>query len=50
MHFSVFPAWAWFGEGLFLGVGACFITSVLVLPGILGWRREKHVGKYATPD
>jgi predicted RND superfamily exporter protein len=36
MTFSVFPAWAWFGEALFIGVGACFLTSVIILPGILG--------------
>jgi predicted RND superfamily exporter protein len=36
MTFSVFPAWAWFGESLFIGVGACFLTTVLVLSGILG--------------
>jgi len=37
MIFSVFPAWAWFGGTLFLGVAACFVTTVVVLPGILGW-------------
>lgn len=36
MIFSIFPAWAWFGESLFLGVGACFLTTVIVLSGILG--------------
>ncbi len=36
MIFSVFPAWAWFGGSLFLGVGACFVTTVVILPGILG--------------
>jgi len=44
MHFSLFPAWAWFGDGLFLGVGACFLTTVLVMPGILGWiERRKDI-------
>jgi len=36
MIFSVFPAWAWFGGSLFIGVGACFLTTVIILPGILG--------------
>lgn len=37
MVFSVFPAWAWFGGSLFIGVGACFVTTVFVLAGVLGW-------------
>jgi uncharacterized protein len=43
MAFSVFPAWAWFGESLFLGVGSCFLTTVIILPGIMGWieRRKR---------
>jgi predicted RND superfamily exporter protein len=36
MMFSVFPAWAWFGRDLTIGVGACFVTTVLILPGIFG--------------
>ncbi len=36
MVFSVFPAWAWFGQSLFIGVGTCFLTTVIILPGILG--------------
>jgi len=44
MIFSVFPAWAWFGESLFIGVGACFLTTVIILPGILGWlERRKRI-------
>ncbi len=42
MTFSLFPAWAWFGESLFIGVGACFLTSVLILPGIMGWMETKR--------
>jgi len=34
--FSAFPAWGQFGGALFLGVGACFLTTVIFLPGILG--------------
>ena len=41
MTFSVFPAWAWFGESLFLGVGSCFLTTVIILPGIIGWIERK---------
>jgi len=45
MIFSVFPAWAWFGGSLFIGVGACFLTTVIILPGILGMierRKDKE--------
>jgi len=45
MHFSVFPAWAWFGEGLFIGVGACFLTTVLFMTGILGWLEHRRLKK-----
>jgi predicted RND superfamily exporter protein len=41
MTFSVFPAWAWFGESLFLGVGSCFLTTVIILPGFIGWMERK---------
>ena len=41
MTFSVFPAWAWFGESLFIGVAACFLTTVIILPGILGMIERK---------
>ena len=34
--FSVMPGFVLFGGALFLGVGACFLTTVIVLPGILG--------------
>ena len=34
--FSIFRGWASFGAALFLGVGACFLTTTLILPGILG--------------
>jgi len=34
--FSIFRGWASFGGSLFLGVGACFLTTVFILPGILG--------------
>jgi len=34
--FSAFPGWGMFGGSLFLGVAACFLTTVIILPGILG--------------
>ena len=34
--FSVMPGFGLFGGALFIGVGACFLTTVIVLPGILG--------------
>jgi len=41
--FSVFPAWGLFGGSLFLGVAACFLTTVIILSGIFGFinRKEK---------
>ncbi|MBN2000770.1 MMPL family transporter [candidate division KSB1 bacterium] len=41
MVFSVFPGWAWFGEAMFIGVGACFVTTVIFLSGMLGWFERK---------
>jgi len=40
--FSVFRGWAQFGLALFTGVGACFLTTVFVLPGILGLIEKKN--------
>ncbi len=45
MVFSVFPAWGQFGGSLFYGVGACFLTTVVILPGILGWIDKKNSQK-----
>jgi predicted RND superfamily exporter protein len=42
MVFSVMPAWGQFGGSLFYGVGACFLTTVVILPGILGWIDRKN--------
>jgi predicted RND superfamily exporter protein len=36
LMFSAFPGWGMFGGSLFLGVAACFLTTVIILPGILG--------------
>jgi len=40
--FSAFPAFGQFGGALFLGVAACFLTTVIVLPGILGMIERKR--------
>ena len=44
LMFSVFPAYGQFGGSLFLGVGACFLTTVVFLPGIIGFieRNQKN--------
>jgi predicted RND superfamily exporter protein len=42
MVFSVMPAWGQFGGALFYGVGACFLTTVVILPAILGWIDRKN--------
>jgi len=39
--FSIFQGWASFGAALFLGVGACFLTTTFILPGILGLIERK---------
>jgi predicted RND superfamily exporter protein len=39
--FSAFPAWGLFGGALFLGVAACFLTTVIILPGIFGFLMRK---------
>lgn len=39
--FSIFPGWVQFGGALFIGVGACFLTTVIFLAGIIGLRERK---------
>ena len=36
MVFSVFRGFASFGGAMSIGVGACFVTTVIILPGIFG--------------
>jgi hypothetical protein len=36
LMFSAFPAFGQFGGALFIGVAACFLTTAIILPGILG--------------
>jgi hypothetical protein len=45
--FSVMPGFGMFGGALFLGVGACFLTTAIVLPGILGIIDRKNSKKKA---
>ncbi len=47
LGFSIFRGWASFGISLAIGVAACFLTSVLILPGILGLieRMKRQVSK-----
>jgi hypothetical protein len=44
----VFSIWRGFGQlggALFLGVGACFLTTVIVLPGIIGMLERRNSKK-----
>lgn len=44
MAFSVFRGFASFGGAMSIGVGACFLTTVIILPGIFGliYRRNNR--------
>ncbi len=35
--FSIWRGFGHLGAALFVGVGACFLTTVMILPGIIGW-------------
>jgi len=39
--FSIWRGFAHLGGALFIGVGACFLTTVLILPGIMGLTERK---------
>ena len=39
--FSIWRGYGSLGSALFIGVGACFLTSVFILPGIIGWIEKK---------
>jgi predicted RND superfamily exporter protein len=43
--FSIYPAWGMFGGALAIGVGACFLTSVIILPGVLGFIESRNKKK-----
>ena len=40
--FSLWRGYGSLGSALFIGVGACFVTTVLILPGIIGWIERKN--------
>jgi predicted RND superfamily exporter protein len=42
LMFSAFLAFGQFGGALFLGVAACFLTTAIILPGILGLIEKKQ--------
>jgi predicted RND superfamily exporter protein len=48
MIFSGFPGWVQFGGTLALGVGTCFITTVIILPGILGLIEKRNSIKISS--
>jgi len=37
MILSIRPGFGHLGAALSVGFGACFLTTVIVLPGIIGW-------------
>jgi len=39
--FSIWRGYGSLGTTLFIGVGTCFLTTVLILPGIIGWIERK---------
>jgi predicted RND superfamily exporter protein len=41
--FSVWRGFGHLGGALFIGVGACFLTTVIILPGIFGWIERKKL-------
>ena len=43
LMFSAFRGWASFGAALTIGVAACFLTSIIFLPGVMGVLERKGV-------
>jgi predicted RND superfamily exporter protein len=46
--FSIWRGFAHLGGALFIGVGACFLTTVFILPGIMGFigrKQNKNLGE-----
>ncbi|MBA7649055.1 MAG: MMPL family transporter [Calditrichaeota bacterium] len=41
MIFSIWRGYGSLGIALMIGVGSCFLTTVLILPGIIGWIERK---------
>ena len=44
MVFSIWRGYGSLGTALFVGVGACFLTTVIILPGIIGWIEHRRRG------
>ena len=42
MVFSIFQGYGSLGIALVIGVGACFLTTLIILPGIIGWIERKR--------
>ncbi|MCK4639843.1 MAG: MMPL family transporter [Candidatus Marinimicrobia bacterium] len=42
LMFSLWRGYGSLGAALLIGVGACFITTVYILPGIIGWIERKR--------
>jgi len=42
MVFSIWRGFGQLGGALFLGVCACFLTTVIILPGIIGAIMKKN--------
>jgi predicted RND superfamily exporter protein len=42
MSFSIWRGYGSLGVALVIGVGACFLTTVVILPGIIGWIEQKN--------
>lgn len=40
--FSIWPGFASLGGAMFIGVGACFLSTVIILPGIIGFLERKN--------
>lgn len=40
--FSIWPGFASLGGVMFIGVGACFLSTVIILPGIIGFLERKN--------
>ncbi len=40
--FSIWRGFGHLGAALFVGVGACFLTTVIILPGIIGWIERRR--------
>ncbi|MFC1620369.1 RND family transporter [Candidatus Neomarinimicrobiota bacterium] len=41
MSFSIWRGYGSLGIALVIGVGACFLTTLIILPGIIGWIERK---------